>query len=824
MSFFARYKHDKGKAESSEDAVSDSTLPRPSSASTSSSVSSGKGLLKGINRPLPSKVQVCDRREQVPDDVENHATVSSGPLCRCAMRADLRTVNKANGNHGRKFWSCAKPMNEKCNYFEWFDQCRRSVQTQHGRPSPFSEPLNGSKRPRTVDSAVAANINVGLESIQELSIVVCKSVQSKPLLEDLNSIAGLGAVQASQLNSEKYVFPVELISKVQDTASRHSARMTFPFPTSLLSRLERYLDREQHRKPALSEFSGPLEDILPPVMREKLMGFQWDGIKFALRRGGRCLIGDDMGLGKTLQAIAVARIYRKDWPLLIVCPSSLRLSWKDELLQWLHDDIDEDEINVILKGTDCQRALYAINIVSYDLVQKMPSKELRKCNFLIADESHYLKSMDTKRSKFVLPLIRRSHRALLLSGTPALSRPVELFPQINSLEPELFPSFREYTERYCNARMSRWGWDVSGASNLDELYKLICGSCLIRRKKEEVLTQLPSKQRQVIWVETKAAVMKDLRLAQEEFIEARRALESASSEEEAMMCRNAERAANTRLYGLTGDAKLDAIQQYLRDALECTNKLIIFGHHVEILTSINGFLRTKLKVNTILIDGTTPQASRQSLCSDFQNNTKCRAAVLSITAAGVGLTLTAASMVVFAELYWNPGSLLQAEDRAHRIGQRDCVLVKYLLARNTLDESMWSTVKQKLFVVGKSLTGSAAHMAVTGNEGNRTAKGPLDKLLNYSSKDRAADDALSRHYAAIPVSGVNSSNEQDLCDEAGEQLSLSHSDELFPLELPSRTMQERSRSIKSQLFLDPDMSLARSLHTRASQKNGDTDP
>jgi SWI/SNF-related matrix-associated actin-dependent regulator of chromatin subfamily A-like protein 1 len=528
-------------------------------------------------------------------------------------------------------------------------------------------------------------------------------------------------------------------------------------------------------------------------------------------------------------------VYRSDWPLLIVCPSSLRLNWRDELLKWLQEDIDVDEINVVMKGADCLRRLDAVNIVSYDLVQKIPVKEIDRCNFMICDESHYLKTKDTKRSKFLTPLIRKMRRALLLSGTPALSRPVELFPQVNALEPELFPNYRAFTSRYCNGHMTRFGYDVSGSANLDELHKLLRGSCLIRRKKEDVLTQLPPKQRQVIWVETKPSVMKDVAKAHVELRNARAALEeNGLSESDLVRCKNAERSASNKLYTLTGEAKVDAITQYLKDALDCTQKVIVFGHHIDVLAAIDEYVRTKLKVSTIKIDGATPQHLRQALCTKFQTDPTVRVAVLSITAAGVGLTLTAASMVVFAELYFNPGSLLQAEDRAHRIGQRDCVMVKYLLAHGTIDDSMWDMVHKKLTIVGKSLTGIAATMPVNqGGNKRKRGEGTMDAFVICDRSDDDDDDitdydggrnSVGPDHKSNGLSGGNGAS--NFCDDKllsspqkGDNLVVldDESDiDFFPIDYVSasraRAFQtlRRQKSEKIEVY-DADLALARKL-------------
>jgi SWI/SNF-related matrix-associated actin-dependent regulator of chromatin subfamily A-like protein 1 len=743
------------------------------------------------------------------------------PACLCSEpeTAVRKTVAKESANKGRLFWVCAKPRTAQCKYFEWDDE----IQSRHKRL--LSGPGSTTESPTKMRRLSPGSVTVNLEQIRALSAVITDRL-SPELVAALKSLPNSEVQKLEGFNQSKIVFPLSELDAVEKLAIKHHVRFSCAVPQNIIRGLRAYERRERTRAAAGDTVTTGLDEILPALMCDKIMEFQWEGIHFALRRGGRCLIGDDMGLGKTLQAIAVARIYRRDWPLLIVCPSSLRLNWKEELLTWLGEDLEVSEINVAMKGQDCDRRLEAVNIVSYELVQKIPMRELRRCNFIIADESHYLKSADTKRTKFLTPLIRDSRRALLLSGTPALSRPVELFSQINALEPELFPSYHDFTERYCNARQARWGWDVSGSSNLEELHTLLRGSCLIRRRKDDVLTQLPPKQRQVVWVEPKASIMKEVRKAQDELHGAQAAMDQASSEGEALACNNAFRAANNKMYTLTGEAKVDAVKQFLKDTLEGAGKLIVFGHHKEVIKALNEFVTTKLKVETIVIDGDTPQAARQGLCHSFQNKPACRAAILSITAAGVGLTLTAASVVIFAELYWNPGSLLQAEDRAHRIGQRDCVLVKYLLARETLDESMWNTVRKKMTVVGKSLTGSAAQMAVVGDAKRGDGKSTIDKYFRSRIK-RSQDEDIVEVIDYSPESSsafeqadqmAPSSHRTDrvtqgriVSSRSGDSaVNLDSDDEIFPLRI------RKSPSIAAvyfgnKIYYDADLALARSL-------------
>lgn len=697
-------------------------LQRPSSGSSSRNSHPGSAL---PSRPGNGRQTINGASELALNDENGEADATN---CKCGNAAVKRTVRKDGPNKGKEFWVCRKPQGDQCGFFEWARPSSSSRQQQPTLTSVAQETSVGrnkrilggfdsqgadgslNKRPR---NALRSQITIELEEIDTLSFKLHMNSTAE-LKEAVKQFDKARITKTNFLGVEKVTFPIEGISEFESyMADTVGVGLTFNIPREIVSRVIEYRATEKQREERGDIIKRSLEGILPEFMSEKLMEFQWEGINFALKRGGRCLIGDDMGLGKTLQAIAVARVYVNDWPLLIVCPSSLRLNWKEEMLRWLEHDVDEEDILVIMTGRDIDRPLERVNIVSYDLLRKIPPGFLRRCQFIIADESHYMKSMTAKRSQALTPLIKNAKRALLLSGTPALSRPVELFPQINAISPILFPRYQEYVERYCAAHVGRFGYDVSGASNLDELHTLLRGSLLIRRKKEEVLSQLPDKQRQILWVQTKPKIMKEVAKAMDRWKDLKEAAKNPESERHAKKLELDIKAAQNELYKLSGFAKIDSVLEFCKDTAETGCKFIVFLHHKEVMEQLHEYVTKKLKLGLIRIDGSTPQANRQMLCRQFQEDPRCRVALLSITAAGVGLTLTKATVVLFAELYWNPGSLLQAEDRAHRIGQRDCVLVKYLLARQTLDESMWSTVRRKLTVVGHSLTGTAARMDLT---------------------------------------------------------------------------------------------------------------
>jgi SWI/SNF-related matrix-associated actin-dependent regulator 1 of chromatin subfamily A len=151
--------------------------------------------------------------------------------------------------------------------------------------------------------------------------------------------------------------------------------------------------------------------------------------------------------------------------------------------------------------------------------------------------------------------------------------------------------------------------------------------------------------------------------------------------------------------------KLASIIRYLNDLLveapkELGNgaeapKILLFAHHKTTMDALEDWLDS-VHIPSIRIDGETCASKRQTICNSFQSESRIKVALLSITAASTGLTLTASSLVIFAELFWNPGTLIQAEDRAHRIGQKDSVIVHYLLGKGTFDDVMWPILVRKM--------------------------------------------------------------------------------------------------------------------------------
>ena len=472
---------------------------------------------------------------------------------------------------------------------------------------------------------------------------------------------------------------------------------------------------ERRRRELEAEFDL---DYLDKSFKETLFPFQAEGVQWGLRMRGRFLLADEMGLGKTLQALAIALYYRREWPILILAPASLVSNWAEKAKQWLGIN-DDKEMDVVFDGRGALTGT-KVNIISYDLAKRPGPLEYiryRKFRMIIADECHALKNEDSERCKALLPILEQADRLLLLSGTPVLSRPWEMYTIIRCLRPGLFRNFREYGNRYCAPRKvpGRNAWEFLGKSNLEEL-SLILSTFMLRRTKDEVLTQLPPKTREQIFLKLEK---KDV-----DFFAGRRGdisrmpadLDSLQKDPSFM-----------DLFRMTSQSKKAPLLKYIEDLLdEEGSKMLVFGHHRDMLDSIQEHM-TKKKHKYIRIDGSTPPSQRQELCNRFQMDPQIRIAILSITAAGTGLTLTAARTVIFAELYFVPGALLQAEDRAHRIGQTDNVLVKYLLAKGTTDDRIWPLLMDKLNTLQNVGLGRNDFGGIVSRDANQ-------KTLNFAGK------------------------------------------------------------------------------------------
>nr|XP_019958883.1 PREDICTED: DNA annealing helicase and endonuclease ZRANB3 [Paralichthys olivaceus] len=470
----------------------------------------------------------------------------------------------------------------------------------------------------------------------------------------------------------------------------------------------------------------------------------------------RCMIADEMGLGKTVQAIAVACVFRQEWPLLVVVPSSLKYPWIEELEKWI-PELQPGDINLVENKSDTMGIGNSkVTVLGYGLLttDARPLVEaLTRQQFavVVVDESHYLKSRNAVRTKILVPLIQRSKRAILLTGTPALGRPEELFMQVDALYPKRFGTWTDFAKKFCNAHYRYIGrhrqWDCRGASNLKELHQQL-SQIMIRRLKAEVLSQLPTKIRQCIPFDLPDKAAKEATASYAKWERLMKGLGSGgnamdNSVTEVMGLVN-------QMYTQTAIAKAGAVKDYIKMMLEAEQlKFLVFAHHLTMLQACTE-AAMEAKTGYIRIDGSVPSSLRIQLVHKFQSDPQTRVAILSIQAAGQGLTLTAASHVVFAELCWNPGHIKQAEDRAHRIGQKASVNVHYLIAKGTLDTIMWSMLNKKETVTGSTLNGRKGYL--------KAEEGDKDKweFLNFAHAWTPSNMVLP------PLEGNSADGKQDV--------------------------------------------------------------
>ena len=409
--------------------------------------------------------------------------------------------------------------------------------------------------------------------------------------------------------------------------------------------------------------------------------YQKAGIAYAAGRNNT-LIGDEMGLGKTIQAIGTINLTNPK-TVLVVCPASLKLNWESEMEKWL---VSERTIDVINGGREQIPSNPDVVIINYDVLTKYAKPlQSRTWDMVIMDEVHKIKNPKAKRT--VVAVSIKARRKVLLTGTPITNRPIELQPIAGYLDYDSFGNFFNFARKYAGAYKGKFGWDYSGSSNLDELQRRLRQSFMIRRKKDEVLKDLPAKRRQVIVLPSKGYT-KELT---KEFDALADAVEETSFEEVTF----------EKMSGVRHEMALAKVDDVIEHLVDLDHQVVVMAHHKDVVQGIQDGLEAAGKT-VVTLTGDCNQAHRQNSVDTFQAG-KADVFIGTIGAAGVGITLTKASHVVFAELDWVPGNMSQAEDRCHRIGQTDSVLVQHLVVDKSLDARIAEALVDKQKVLDKAL-------------------------------------------------------------------------------------------------------------------------
>jgi len=410
-----------------------------------------------------------------------------------------------------------------------------------------------------------------------------------------------------------------------------------------------------------------------------LYPFQVEGARF-LRQHHRCILGDQMGLGKTPQALRA--LTADHFPVVVVCPASVRNVWKQEAAIWR----TRASVQVITNGRQEYNGS-AITVISFALLGKV---KMPRPKTMIVDEAHYCQSRLSTRTKTVWSS-SKGINLWLLTGTPMWSRPRSIYPLLTMVGAWKH-SYHEFAVKFCNGGYVTkpvYGrgyvrvWDDSGASNLDELAD-ISRQLLLRRLKADVLDDLPAKTRQVITV--------NHRLSDEE-------KKVGLFDFNTLKGGRIPPGPIATAIRETASWKLKSINDHIETILKSETKIIVFAWNRIIMDQIQ---QANLNYGVSRIDGSTKDADREDAVREFQSG-RNRIFLGNIAAAGTGITLTAASVVFFAQSTWTPAELSQAEDRAHRIGQRDNVTVQYMVTEGSIEQNMLMTVLAKMKIAEKVL-------------------------------------------------------------------------------------------------------------------------
>jgi SNF2 family DNA or RNA helicase len=522
-------------------------------------------------------------------------------------------------------------------------------------------------------------------------------------------------------------------------------------------------------------------DYVPPSPPGlTFLPYQRAGIEYALMRKDT-LIADQPGLGKTIQAIGVLNADESIRNGLFIVPASLKENWRREIDKWMTADLtfgiahasytERVQVGVYKTGKRAGQPRYQtvevqkdvwpdtdIVIINYDILDRFHAKiKERTWDYLVCDECHALKGEQSGRTLFVLggkkdPTKEQrragkkrewfraieANRRVFLSGTPMMSRPIELWPIANAFDPaDLGKDYTDFAYRYCAAWTTNYGLDVSGASNSVELGDKLRSKFMVRRLKREVLPELPPKRRVVVPLDSPE--IRELVAREDELAQALRLYEVmtlgkgvvadeahqgvqvinhlarmgmdadfdpdkpnwraldldyaaavAGLEPPAVAILFEEMAKVRRDLGL---AKLSAITPWVSDFLEGGEKLLLFAYHSDVVKAIAERMDNW---NPAVIWGGTPLHKRQGQVDRFQEDEGCRLFVGNIQAAGVGFTLTRAADVAFAEGDWVPSQIEQCEDRACRIGQTaEKIMSYFLVANGSLDARIAQAAKLK---------------------------------------------------------------------------------------------------------------------------------
>lgn len=423
----------------------------------------------------------------------------------------------------------------------------------------------------------------------------------------------------------------------------------------------------------------------------------------------RFILADDMGLGKTTSTI-IAALETNAKKILIVCPASLKINWQREIENY-------SDRSVFI----CEGKKYSIEsdfvIVNYDILKNFhdtKNKELSlldQSNFdlVILDEAHMISNVQAQRTKIINSFVKKIQRVWLLTGTPMTSRPMNYYNLLNIIESPVAQNWMAYAIRYCQGYQFMAGkrkvWNVTGASNLEELRDRTSKQVL-RRLKENVL-DLPDKIITPVYLRLKSSQYEDL------MGEYYNWYENKSEESQSLTVQFSKL---MKVRKVIANEKIKQTIDFAENIIEQGKKVIIFTNFTDTLQTIYQHFGKQ----AVYLDGSCTNAMRQQAVDSFQNEEKIKVFVGNLKAAGVGLTLTAAEVVIMNDLSFVPAEHAQAEDRAYRYGQKSNVLVYYPIFENTIEAAIYDILNKKKRIIN----------TVMGDEPQEELGDVLEEILN----------------------------------------------------------------------------------------------
>ena len=423
----------------------------------------------------------------------------------------------------------------------------------------------------------------------------------------------------------------------------------------------------------------------------------------------RFILADDMGLGKTTSTI-IAALETNAKKILIVCPASLKINWQREIENY-------SDRSVFI----CEGKKYSIEsdfvIVNYDILKNFhdtKNKELSlldQSNFdlVILDEAHMISNVQAQRTKIINSFVKKIQRVWLLTGTPMTSRPMNYYNLLNIIESPVAQNWMAYAIRYCQGYQFMAGkrkvWNVTGASNLEELRDRTSKQVL-RRLKENVL-DLPDKIITPVYLRLKSPQYEDL------MGEYYNWYENKSEESQSLTVQFSKL---MKVRKVIANEKIKQTIDFAENIIEQGKKVIIFTNFTDTLQTIYQHFGKQ----AVYLDGSCSNAMRQQAVDSFQNEEKIKVFVGNLKAAGVGLTLTAAEVVIMNDLSFVPAEHAQAEDRAYRYGQKSNVLVYYPIFENTIEGAIYDILNKKKRIIN----------TVMGDEPQEELGDVLEEILN----------------------------------------------------------------------------------------------